>query len=167
MRAFSNERGSEGRFDPAIAIGLILTVGLGLRLLGASHGFPDFVTGDERVVTRDAVHFITAATLQSQHFNYPALYSYMYSAALVGAYLIGLIPDVGTIADSVLFAHLFAPTQVALVGRILNVSGGTGLIAVAYLLGHHAYGRSVAFGGRSSRLSRLHSSITSALPFRT
>ena len=147
MSAFSNQSRSAGRFDPAIAIGLILTAGLGLRLLGVSHGFSDFVTGDERVVLRDAVHFITAATLQPQHFNYPAFYSYLYSAAVASAYLVGMIPDVGTSADSVLFAHLFAPTQIALVGRALNVLAGAGLIAVAYLLGQYAYGRSVAFGG--------------------
>ncbi len=132
--------------DPTVAIGLVLTAGLVLRLLGVSHGFPDFVTGDERVVTRDAVRFIHMVTLQPQHFNYPALYSYLYSAALVVAYLIELMPDVGSLAASVTFTHLFVPTQLALVGRIVNVLAGTGLIAVTYALGNHAYGRPVGLG---------------------
>lgn len=143
------EGGTDGhpRFvDATVAIGLVLTAGLVLRLLGVSHGFPDFVTGDERVVTRDAVHFIDSVTLAPQHFNYPALYSYLYSAALLGAYLIGLMPDVGGVAASVTFAHLFVPTQVALVGRVVNVLAGTGLIAVGYILGKSAYGRSVGLG---------------------
>jgi len=45
------EGGTDGhpRFvDATVAIGLVLTAGLVLRLLGVSHGFPDFVTGDER-----------------------------------------------------------------------------------------------------------------------
>ncbi len=144
--SMSEIRSTRFNIDPTVAVGLVLTAGLVLRLLGVSHGFPDFVTGDERVVTTDAVRFIHMVTLQPQHFNYPALYSYLYSAALVGASLIELMPDVGSLAASVTFTHLFVPTQVALVGRVVNVLAGTGLIAVTCALGNHAYGRPVGLG---------------------
>lgn len=133
--------------DPMVALALVMTAGLGLRLMGMAHGFPDFVTGDERVVTRDAIRFVNLSTLQPLHFNYPALFSYAYSIALVGAYVVDLLPDVGGLPASVTFAHLFAPTQIALVGRGVNVLAGTGLIAVTYILGQRGYGRFCGLGG--------------------
>ena len=132
-----------------IALAAMVTAGLLLRIFGVAHGFPDFVTGDERVVARDAIRFVNLTTLQPLHFNYPALYSYVYSAALIGAYLLDLLPDIGGLRPAVAFTHLFAPTQIALVGRGVSVLAGTALIAVSYALGQRAYGRASALGGAS------------------
>lgn len=123
------------------------TVALCLRLYGVDHGHPDFVTGDERAVIKDAVRFVAAGTLEPGHYNYPALFSYLFSAALTLAYYSGCLMDVGALAESVKLTHLFAPTQVALVGRMVSVLAGCGIVAVTYQLGKKAYGAQVGIGG--------------------
>jgi len=136
-----------GRFtlDPALVLALLMSCGLVLRLWGVTHGFPDFVSGDERVVTKDAIRFINLATMQPLHFNYPALYSYVYSVALVRAYLIGLLPDIGGLRASVSFAHLFVPTQIALIGDRRPLCPAPGQLSAGQL--HQQPLRAVLFAG--------------------
>jgi hypothetical protein len=43
-------------------VAAIATLALCLRLYGVDHGHPDFVTGDERAVIKDAVRFVAAGT---------------------------------------------------------------------------------------------------------
>ncbi|MFA6110741.1 MAG: glycosyltransferase family 39 protein [Candidatus Latescibacterota bacterium] len=124
-----------------------LTAALAARLWGIGHGFPDFVTGDERVLVKETVRFLNAATLEPGHYNYPALYGYLMAGGVWLAWGVGWLTDLGGIGPSVTFAHLFAPGQLALVGRILSTAAGTGLVAVTFALGRRAYGTGAAIGG--------------------
>ena len=125
----------------------VLSVSLLLRLWGIGHGYPDFVTGDERAVIKDAVRFPYSGTLEPGHYNYPALYSYLFSGGLFVAYWSGWLQDVGGAGVSIGFAHLFHPGKVALVGRLLSALGGVGIAGLTYLLGRKTFGVGVGLGG--------------------
>ena len=129
-----------------VAVGAIATLGLALRMYGVDHGYPDFVTGDERAVIKDVVRCAQLGTLEPGHFNYPALYSYLLLLALGLSSLSGSLIDVGDAAASISFAHLFAPGQLALIGRCLNVAAGAATVAASYRLGALAYDRRTGLG---------------------
>ena len=135
------------QLSPALVLALCLSCAWCLRLWGSAHGFPDFVTGDERAVIKDAVRFLDRGTIEPGHYNYPAGYSYVFSAALLIAYGCGYLLDGGSAGWSVVFAHLMAPAQIAFVGRVLSIVAGTALVALVYQLGTRAYGNLAALGG--------------------
>ena len=103
-----------------LALALCASLALLLRLYGIGNGYPSFVSGDERAVIRDAVHFIANHTLEPTRYHYPAGYAYLFSGALWFSYACGWLIDLGSAGASVVFAHLIYPTKIALVGRLLS-----------------------------------------------
>lgn len=128
-------------------LAVICTLSLLLRVHGIGHGYPDFVTGDEKNVLITAVGYVYSEDLEPSHYHYPALYSYLFGLSLVVASFTSLIPDVGSLALSVRFTQLFAPAQLAILGRSISAFAGCGLVALTYLVGRRSYGWRVGLAG--------------------
>lgn len=58
-----------------VVLGLLLLFALLLRVRGIDHGYPDYVSTDERLIVKEVVHFFDDSTLRPGHYNYPAFYS--------------------------------------------------------------------------------------------
>jgi hypothetical protein len=109
--------------------------GLALRAWSASYGLPDLYHPDEPRIVERAVRF-HQGDLNPRFFNWPSLYMYV----VAGAY--GLV--FGAAADGVVGAFARDPAPFYLVGRLLTAVFGTATLAVLYVTGRIAYGRTVA-----------------------
>tara|TARA_Y100000588_G_scaffold328926_1_gene364777 strand:- start:3 stop:434 length:432 start_codon:yes stop_codon:yes gene_type:complete len=56
---------------------------------------PDYVSGDERLLVKEVVHFFDNAILEPSHYNYPALFSYLYASVLYLVRALGGLDQVG------------------------------------------------------------------------
>lgn len=125
----------------------LMAIGIGIRLIGISHGYPSLVTGDERPVCKNVVGFLVNHSLEPEHFNYPEFYSYLFGGALYFYYLLGGMWQLGYVSTSAGFTWFFSPGEVALVGRILSALMGGLAIGIVWMIGKRAYGFGVAMGG--------------------
>jgi hypothetical protein len=125
----------------------LLSLALGLRLVGIDHGHPLYVSGDERPIIADAVRFVHQGTLKPEFYNYPAFYAQVFSLALWGLYWLGYFADLGAAGPSLALAEWLHPVHLALVGRLLSALAGVGLVGLVYKLGKRAYGRDAGLGG--------------------
>ena len=130
-----------------LILALIALIALILRLAGIHHGYPDYVSGDERLLVKEVVHFFDNGTLEPNHYNYPAFFSYLYAGTLYLARALGGLDEVGGMHLPMGFAVTFNIVLFALIGRILSVLAGIALVAVTYLIGRQAYDRHTALGG--------------------
>jgi dolichyl-phosphate-mannose--protein O-mannosyl transferase len=131
----------------ALLVGLLLVLSLLIRVRGISHGYPDYVGTDERLIVKEVVHFFDDDTLRPGHYNYPAFYSYLYAGALYLCRALGGLDSVAGLQLPMGFALTFNIVLFALVGRWLSLLAGVALVGLTYLLGCRTYGRQVAFGG--------------------
>ncbi len=109
--------------------------GLTLRAWSVSYGLPDLFHPDEPRIVERAVRF-HQGDLNPRFFNWPSLYMY----AMAGVY--GLV--FGVSPDGVAGAFARNPAQFYVVGRLVTALLGTATLAVLYLTGRIAYGRTVA-----------------------
>lgn len=130
-----------------LVLGLLLVLSLLLRVRGISHGYPDYVGTDERLIVKEVVHFFDDATLRPGHYNYPAFYSYLYAGSLYVCRALGGLDSVAGLHLPMGFALTFNIVIFALVGRWLSLLAGVALVGLTYLLGCRAYDRRVALGG--------------------
>ena len=100
-----------------------------------SYGLPDLYHPDEPRIVERAVRF-HQGDLNPRFFNWPSLY--MYVVAGVYGVVFGWSPDgvAGTFARN--------PGQFYVVARVLTALFGTATLAVLYLTGRIAYGRTAA-----------------------
>ncbi len=136
-----------GRHRTPLLVGLLMVASLLIRLHGITHGYPDYVGTDERLVVKEVVHFFDDGTLQPGHYNYPAFYSYLYAGALYVCRALGGLETVAGLQLPMGFALTFNIVLFALVGRWLSLLAGVALVGLTYLLGCRAYDRRVALGG--------------------
>ncbi|MCC7263163.1 MAG: glycosyltransferase family 39 protein [Candidatus Latescibacteria bacterium] len=130
-----------------LLLGLMMVVSLLIRVRGITHGYPDYVGTDERLIVKEVVHFFDDSTLRPGHYNYPAFYSYLYAGALYVCRLFGGLDSVAGLQLPMGFALTFNIVLFALVGRWLSLLAGVALVGLTYLLGCRAYDRRVALGG--------------------
>lgn len=130
-----------------ILLGALLLGALGLRVNGIGHGYPDYVSGDERLIVKEVVHFFDDATLRPSHYNYPAFYSCLYAGVLYLYRAFGGLDSVGGLQLPAGFAVTFDIVRFALVGRWVSTLAGLALVVATYLLGRRAYGQRVGLGG--------------------
>jgi len=128
--------------------GLLLLLGLagalGVRLWGLEQGYPEFYGHvDEIGVAASIWNFFRAGTLMPTEFTYPAFYSYLVAAAIGVSSWLGLVPEVGGRAASVVFLSFVDPAWSAVVGRVLSAALSTLAVLFTYLLGRRAGGRHV------------------------
>ncbi|MBI2505376.1 MAG: glycosyltransferase family 39 protein [Candidatus Latescibacteria bacterium] len=130
-----------------LLVGGLLVLSLLLRVRGISHGYPDYVGTDERLIVKEVVHFFDDGTLRPGHYNYPAFYSYLYAGALYLCRALGGLDSVAGLQMPMGFALTFNIVLFALVGRWLSLLAGVALVGLTYLLGCRAYDQRVALGG--------------------
>jgi 4-amino-4-deoxy-L-arabinose transferase-like glycosyltransferase len=116
-----------------------------LRIWGFQQGYPEFYGHvDEVGVAASVWNFYRSATLMPTEFTYPAFYSYLNAGGLWLSYWLGLLTDVGSVWDSVVFASYVDPARSALTGRFLSAAASTLTVLVTYLLARRACGPTVA-----------------------
>lgn len=130
-----------------LLLGLVMLLSLLIRLRGISHGYPDYVGTDERLIVKEVVHFFDDTTFRPGHYNYPAFFSYLYAGALFLWRLLGGLDQVAGLQLPMGFALTFNIGLFALVGRALSLLAGVALVGLTYGLGCRAYDRRVALGG--------------------
>ncbi|MCC7262509.1 MAG: glycosyltransferase family 39 protein [Candidatus Latescibacteria bacterium] len=126
-----------------LGLGLILGIGLGLRLWGIDFGLPNlYCRPDESTLVHKAMGMGTG-DLNPHFFNYPSLHFYLL-AALYGAYFCAGYLG-GTFAGLAAFEHQYLadPSTFYLLGRLLGAGLGTASILLLYLIGRRAGGRRV------------------------
>ncbi|MBM3278360.1 MAG: glycosyltransferase family 39 protein [Candidatus Handelsmanbacteria bacterium] len=124
-----------------LVLGLILVLGLGLRLWGIDFGLPNlYCRPDENTLVHKAGG-MGKGDLNPHFFNYPSLHFYVL-AALYGLYFCAGYLG-GTFAGLADFERqcLVDPSAVYLLGRLLGAGLGTASILLLYLIGQRAGGR--------------------------
>jgi hypothetical protein len=127
---------SADRTDWWVRVGLVLVLagGLALRVWSVAYGLPDLYHPDEPRIVERAIRF-HQGDLNPRFFNWPSLAMYV----LAGVY--GLL--FGGASGGVAGAFAQDPALFYLVGRLITVAFGTVTLAVLYLGGRLAYGRTV------------------------
>ncbi len=116
-----------------------------LRLWGFQQGYPQFYGHvDEVGVAASVWNFYRSATLLPTEFTYPAFYSYLNAAGLWVSYWLGLLTDVGSAWESVVYASYVDPARSVLTGRFLSAVVATATVLTTYLLAKRACDRTVA-----------------------
>ena len=113
---------------------------------GLKHGYPTYVSVDERRTLSNVHHFLQQETLEPVDFNYPAFFSYIFGFAVGIGYLAGGFFDAGSLACSLDLMTIISPVQIVLYGRIVSALFGTALIYITYALGRSAYDRTTGLG---------------------
>jgi hypothetical protein len=130
------------RSGTALALALITTVALALRMFGLQYGLPAVYNPDEVAIMARALSF-AKGTLNPHNFLYPTLYFYVLFA-WVGAYLgaVWLGGGVSTVTElqSLYFTN---PTGIYTAGRLLGAVCGTAAVVAVYHLGQQLFGRRV------------------------
>ena len=121
-------------------LGLILFLGLAVRLWGLSFGLPNVhCRPDESTLVHKALA-IGAGDLNPHFFNYPSFYLYLltlvYGIYFVGGWLSGLFAGVKA------FEHLYFtdPSVLYLIGRLCSAALGTGSVWLTFLLARRVGG---------------------------
>lgn len=134
--------GEQGR-DRGFYLGLILGVGLGLRLWGLDFGLPNvYCRPDESTLVHKAVG-VGTGDFNPHFFNYPSLHFYLLSVLYGLYFLVGYLG--GTFAGLADFErqYLADPSAFYLLGRLLGACLGGASILLLYLIGCRAGGRRV------------------------
>src|SRR5581483_3877360 len=118
-----------------LALTAIVGLGLALRLWGIRYGLPHPNARPDEDVLLAKVSGFDTGDLNPHWFMYPTFYLYaLYGwlkALLAGAYVLGLAPRPGTLAD---VAREF-PARLYVLSRLFSVALGTATVAVTFLLG--------------------------------
>lgn len=123
----------------SIALWCVLSGGLALRLWGIGQGYPEFYGHvDEIGVAASIWNFFRASTLLPTEFTYPAFYSYLVAALIWLSGVVGLVPRLGGLMDSLVLESFLNPAWAALVGRGLSALLSTLAIYLTYRLGREA-----------------------------
>lgn len=114
-----------------VPLGLILALGLGLRLAGIAHGQP-FIAADEWIVGKGAMHVLTARTWNVTYYYYPTLLTYLLVPIAAVVHVVGNVP----LTQSSVFLDrtetLPAEFPIFLAGRLLVALLGVATIVVSF-----------------------------------
>jgi len=141
MSALDERAGWIRSREHCLWLGLILLVGLGMRVWGSGFGLPNVhCRPDETTLVHKALA-IGAGDLNPRFFNYPSFHFYLL-ALLYGVYFGGGWAS-GRFAGLESFEHLFFtdPSSFYLIGRLCSAGFGTGSIWLTYLLARRIGGR--------------------------
>ena len=123
-----------------LALGVILSTALALRVLGVRFGLPAVYNPDEVAIMSRALAF-AQGDLNPHNFVYPTLYFYLLygwiGAYFAGGWLVGVFPSVSAFQQR----FFIDPTGVFLAGRFLSVLLGVAGVFVTYRLARRAFGR--------------------------
>jgi 4-amino-4-deoxy-L-arabinose transferase-like glycosyltransferase len=120
-----------------LALGVIIVIGLLLRLAGIDHGLPHFIPLDETVMGRIIWDMVKTGALNHRFLSYPALFYWVQLPFYIGYFLVGaFLGKWGSLSQVDL--HLLY-----IVGRVVTALISTATIYVGYLLGKEAYNRVV------------------------
>ena len=125
------------------ALGLVLTLGAGLRLWGMGYGLPHpMARPDEQKLVGRAVVMIGTGDLNPIEHTYPALLMYLQVAALfLYAKLGQIFGHYGSIKDFLADAAAAHPGLHYRICRMLSIGFGVATIAATYVLGLRTDGR--------------------------
>ncbi|MBI2504724.1 MAG: glycosyltransferase family 39 protein [Candidatus Latescibacteria bacterium] len=139
----------EGRHERACfaGLGLILGVGLGLRLWGLGFGLPNgYCRPDESTLVHKALG-VGTGDLNPHFFNYPSLHFYLLSV-LYGLYFCaGYLGGVFVGLEDFQRQYLTDPSAFYLLGRLFGVCLGSASILLLYLIGRRVGGQRVGLSG--------------------
>lgn len=144
--------------SPAVLVGVVVLVGVLLRLRGITWGLPYLYDPDEHFLVDPAVRFVTTGDLNPHSFFYPGS-TIMYTLGLAyGAYWIvghfaGWFPDLES------FGELFSsnPTSFYLMARIIAIAMATLSIPLVYPLTRRMAGKGAALAAAAFvAVSPLH-----------
>ncbi|MBE3072118.1 MAG: glycosyltransferase family 39 protein, partial [Acidobacteria bacterium] len=122
-------------------LGVIVALGLALRLAGVQYGLPAVYNPDEVAIMSRALAF-AKGDLNPHNFLYPSLFFYALFG-WIGAYFVAA-RVLGFAASLQAFQSQFFldPSAIYLAGRILTVLCGAATIVLVYRLGVRLFGRS-------------------------
>ncbi|MBE3135699.1 MAG: glycosyltransferase family 39 protein [Acidobacteria bacterium] len=122
-------------------LGVIVALGLALRLAGVQYGLPAVYNPDEVAIMSRALAF-AKGDLNPHNFLYPSLFFYALFG-WIGTYFVAA-RVLGFAASLQAFQSQFFvdPSVVYLAGRILTVLCGAATIVLVYRLGARLFGRS-------------------------
>jgi hypothetical protein len=127
----------------ALALAAILSLALGLRLIGLRFGLPAVYNPDEVAIMSRSLAFATG-DLNPHNFVYPTLYFYLLFG-WIGLYGLASLATgrIDSIAD--LERQFFTdPSGIYVAGRVLAVACGVATVLALYLLARGLFGRQVA-----------------------
>ncbi len=130
----------------ALPLGLILAVGLALRLAGITHGQP-FISADEWIVGKGAMHVLTARTWNVTYYYYPTLLTYLLVPVAAVLHVVGHVPLTQTSAGLDRVEALPAEFPIFLAGRLLVALLGLATILVSFESARRLVGPRVALVG--------------------
>jgi len=144
--------------SPFVLVGVVMLVGVLLRLRGVTWGLPYVYDPDEHFLVDPAVGFVTTGDLNPHSFFYPGS-TIMYTLGLayfvywIVGHVAGWFPDLQSVGQ--LFAS--NPTSFYLVARILAIVLATLSIPLVYLLGRRMAGNGAALAAATFvAVSPLH-----------
>jgi hypothetical protein len=106
-------------------------VGLALRLAGIAHGSP-FISPDEWIVGKGAMHVLTARTWNVVYYYYPTLLTYLLVPFAAVLHAVAHIPLTASAIGIQLEEALPSEFPIYLAGRLLVALMGTATIAVSF-----------------------------------
>ncbi len=125
-----------------LALGVVMVIGLGLRLWGIGYGLPYLYHPDEPLGASIALRMLKTGDLNPHFFGYGSLFFYLNALAYVPYYLLGQavglfqtpvdIPDLQSFILGV--GRSLMPSQIVL-GRLVSVAVGMLCIPASYWLG--------------------------------
>lgn len=128
--------------------GLILLVGIGIRLWGINFDLPYIYHPDEPKYITIAQQIFKSKDLNPHFFNYPSLFFYIQSAAYIPYYLAGkllgifhLRSDILSPVTIVMGATWSGMPSTVLMGRLISVLFGTATIGLTFQTGKQLTGR--------------------------
>ena len=124
----------------AIGLGLVLAVGVMLRVVGLLYGLPAVYNPDEVAIMNRALAF-SSGDLNPNNFVYPTLYFYVLFAWEGLAFAAGRVAGVFDSVAAFERSYFVDPTFIFAAGRTLTVVCGALTIWLTYLLGSRVWTR--------------------------
>ncbi|MFC1631624.1 ArnT family glycosyltransferase [Candidatus Omnitrophota bacterium] len=126
----------------ALPIAFVLILGALLRFWGLKYGYPYSIGHfDEVFGVRYAVSFGVTRSLRPEFFFYPAFYFYFLFSLYAGFFILGSLAGWFSNLAEFAFIYLTHPGTFYLIGRAASAVLGSCTIAIIYLIGKKAYGR--------------------------
>lgn len=128
---------SPSRRTALVALGAILALAAGLRLLGITFGLPAVYNPDEVAIVARSLAF-AKGDLNPHNFLYPTFYFYVLFAWLGGSFVFMWLT--GLVSSLAAFQTMFFtdPSPIYLAGRLLGVACGVATVGATCRLGRRA-----------------------------